>query len=92
MVAPALPHPELLVTFTGILEILGAVGLMLPATARYAALELSVMLIAVFPANVHGAKNNLMIAGRPVIALVPRALIQVVFLAATVAVFLDGRR
>jgi uncharacterized membrane protein len=74
MVPPALPHPELLVTVTGVLEILGAVGLMHPATAPYAALGLSVMLIAVFPANVHGAQKKLTIAGRPVLALVPRAL------------------
>ena len=34
MVPPALPRPDLLVTATGILEILGAIGLMLPAVAQ----------------------------------------------------------
>jgi uncharacterized membrane protein len=90
MVPASLPHPDQLVTATGILEILGSVGLMLPVVARYAAFGLSLLLIAVFPANVHAARNRLTIGGRPVPALVPRTLIQLVFLGATVAVFLGG--
>ena len=39
MVPPAFPRPDLLVAVTGMLEIAGAVGLMLPKTAAYAALE-----------------------------------------------------
>ena len=91
MVPPAFPRPDLLVTITGILEILGAIGLMLPRVAPYAALGLSLMLLAVFPANVHAARNRLTIAGSPVPALLPRALLQLLFLAATVAVFLGGK-
>ena len=34
MVPPALPRPDLFVTFTGVLEILGATGLFVPITAR----------------------------------------------------------
>src|SRR5271165_2553944 len=49
MVPAVFPRPDLLVTVTGILEILGAVGLMLPMVARYAALGLSLLLLAVFP-------------------------------------------
>src|SRR5215813_8296759 len=91
MVPPAFPRPNLLVTITGVLEILGAVGLMLPSVAPYAALGLSLMLLAVFPANVHAARNRLTIGGRQVPALLPRALLQLVFLAATVTIFLAGR-
>jgi uncharacterized membrane protein len=87
MVPPSFPRPDLLVTITGVLEILGAIGLMLPTVAPYAALGLSLMLLAVFPANVRAARNRLTIAGQPVPALLPRALLQVVFLAATAAVF-----
>ena len=90
MVPRVFPRPDLLVTVTGILEILGAVGLMLPTTARYAALGLSLMLIAVFPANVHAARKRLTIAGRQVEALIPRMLLQIAFLTATLAVFLGG--
>jgi uncharacterized membrane protein len=91
MVPPAFPRPDLLVTGTGVLEIVGAVGLMLPTAAPYAALGLCFMLLAVFPANVHAARQHLSIAGRPVEALVPRALLQLVFLAATGTVFVAGR-
>jgi uncharacterized membrane protein len=87
MVPPSFPRSDLLVTITGILEILGAIGLMIPTVAPYAALGLSLMLLAVFPANIHAARNRLTIAGQPVPALLPRALLQVVFLAATAAVF-----
>ena len=91
MVPPFLPRPDLLVTVTGILEILGAVGLMLPAVARYAALGLSLLLIAVFPANVHAARERLAIAGQPVTPLLARSLLQCMFLAATAAVFLGEK-
>lgn len=91
MVPPALPYPELLVGVTGVLEILGALGLMFPATAPYAALGLFLLLLAVFPANIYAARKGLTIAGRPVQALLPRALIQIAFLAATLGVVLGGR-
>jgi uncharacterized membrane protein len=92
MVPPAFPRPDLLVTATGVLEIMGAVGLMLPRTAPYAALGLCLMLLAVFPANVHAARQHLSIAGRSVEALLPRALLQLMFLAASATVFVAGKR
>src|SRR6516225_1617801 len=61
MVPSVFPRPDLLVTFTGVLEILGAVGLMIRLPAPYAALGLSIMLLAVFPANVHAAGERLTI-------------------------------
>ena len=91
MVPTSFPRPDLLITVTGVLEILGAVGLMLTNVAPYAALGLASMLVAVFPANIHAARQRLTIAGRPVEALLPRALLQIVFLAATIAVFVAGR-
>jgi len=90
MVPPVFPRPDLLVTITGVLEVLGAIGLMIPTVAPYAALGLSLMLLAVFPANVHAARNHLTIGSREVPALLPRTLLQVVFLAATATVFLAG--
>jgi uncharacterized membrane protein len=63
MVPPSLRKPELLVTMTGILEFAGAVGLFIPALARPAAWCLIALLVAMFPANVHAARANLMIAG-----------------------------
>jgi uncharacterized membrane protein len=72
MVPSAFPRPDVLVTVTGILEVLGATGLMLPPVAPYAALGLALLLVAVFPANVHAARKSLAIAGRQVESLVPR--------------------
>jgi uncharacterized membrane protein len=80
MVPPALPAPGLLVTITGVLELAGAAGLLLPRTAPWAAGGLSLLLVAMFPANVHAALEG---TGTP---LLPRTLMQVLFLAATLAV------
>src|SRR5262245_56067178 len=91
MVPPAFPHREALVTLAGVLELLGAVGLLLPRVAPLAAAGLSLLLLAIFPANVHAARAGLTIAGRPVTALGPRTLLQILFLAATVAVAVGGR-
>jgi uncharacterized membrane protein len=92
MVPPFFPRPDLLVTVTGVLELLGAVGLMLPTLAPYAALGLALMMLAVFPANVRAARERLTIAGRPVEALLPRILLQIVFLGAAVAIFVARQR
>jgi uncharacterized membrane protein len=91
MVPTSFPRPDLLVTATGVLEVLGAIGLMLPKFASYAGLGLTFMLVAVFPANIRAARNGLTIAGRPVPKLLARTLLQIVFLAATIAVFAAGK-
>lgn len=85
MVPPAFPRPDLLVTATGVLEILGAIGLFIPATARAAGICLALLLIALFPANVRAAREKLIIAGQPVPGLLVRTAIQIVFVAALVS-------
>jgi uncharacterized membrane protein len=47
MTPPALPNPELLVTLTGVCEIVGAIGLLIPSTRKLAAVALIVFLLAV---------------------------------------------
>jgi uncharacterized membrane protein len=91
MVPPSFPAPELIVTLTGIAEILGAVGLLLPRTAPWAATGLALLLVAMFPANVHAARAGLTIGGAPVTPIVLRTALQVVFLAAVLAAGLGGR-
>lgn len=81
MVPPSFRRPELWVTITGILEISGAIGLLIPATVTVAAVGLALMLIAIFPANVHAARQHMTIGGRPVPKLGIRILIQLIFLA-----------
>jgi len=56
IVPPRLPAPALLVTATGVLELLGAVGLLLPATRVAAAICLLLLMLAMFPANVYAAR------------------------------------
>src|SRR5262245_54368494 len=65
MVPPSLPHPGALVTVTGIAELAGAVGLLGPAVSRWAALGLAVLLVAMFPANIHAARGRVTLRGRP---------------------------
>ena len=53
IVPPALPAPRLLVLLSGAAEVAGGLGLLLPATRRWAAWGLLALLVAVFPANVY---------------------------------------
>ncbi|WP_448613243.1 DoxX family protein [Modestobacter sp. URMC 112] len=87
MVPPALPAPGLLVTVTGVLELAGAAGLLWRPTARWSAAGLAGLLVAVFPANVHAALSGAGIDGEPPTPLGARTVLQLVFLAATVAVW-----
>jgi uncharacterized membrane protein len=81
MVPEGLPNPALLVTVTGVLELAGAAGLLHRRTAPLAAAGLTALLIGMFPANVYAALNS--ITTSPEDALIPRTLMQLVFLAAT---------
>ena len=57
IVPPALPSAPLLVAISGVFEILGGLGVLLPQTRRLAGWGLIALLIAVFPANIHMALN-----------------------------------
>jgi uncharacterized membrane protein len=74
---------HLVVTLTGILEIAGAIGLLIPATARLAAIGLTLLLIAMFPANIRAAREGIDIAGRKPAKLAVRTPLQIVFILAT---------
>src|SRR5262245_19595299 len=76
MVPPSLPAPAALVSLTGVLEVVGAIGLLLPSTAMVAAYGLIALLLLMFPANVHAARAGLMIAGRRATALIWRLPLQ----------------
>ena len=56
IVPPRLPAPGLLVTITGVLELIGAVGLLYPPTRVAAAVCLFVLMLVMFPANVYAAR------------------------------------
>ncbi len=55
---PRLPEPELLNVVSGLVEIVLGVFLLEPRTRVYAAWGIIALLIAVFPANLHVAMNN----------------------------------
>lgn len=63
MMPPFLPFPLALVYLSGALEILGGVGLFLPKLQRPAAYGLMALLIAVFPANLYVAIENVPLGG-----------------------------
>jgi uncharacterized membrane protein len=89
IVPPRLPAPGYLVTATGLLELLGAVGLLVPVTRVAAAVCLLALMLAMFPANVYASRMpnppKSMTTQLPL-----RTAIEVVFLAAAVAVALGG--
>ncbi|HLS26240.1 MAG TPA: DoxX family membrane protein [Beutenbergiaceae bacterium] len=92
MVPPFLPAPELLVTLTGVLELAGAVGLLLKRAAVWAAGGLATLMVTMFPANVYAALSGLTMNGEAATPLVPRTLMQLLYIAAAVAVVLAYRR
>jgi uncharacterized membrane protein len=56
IVPPQLPAAGLLVTLTGVLELMGAAGLLYPPTRVAAAACLFVLMLVMFPANIYAAR------------------------------------
>ena len=81
MVPPSVPNPALMVTFTGVCEVLGGVGLLVPRTRPVAAIALILFLVAVLPANIHAARTGVTLGGTAVTPLVPRVVLQAFFIA-----------
>lgn len=81
MVPPVFPHPLAIVYVTGILEMAGAIGLLIPQLRLAAAYCLMALLMAMFSANVHGARTGATLRGKPVTPLWLRLPMQVLFLA-----------
>jgi uncharacterized membrane protein len=83
MVPPPLTGQLWVIYFTGTLEIAGAIGLLVPATRRLAGICLFLLLLALFPANVHAALNAIDFRGEAPTDIWLRSLVQVGFLVAT---------
>lgn len=65
IVPPELPYPIALVYISGVFEILGGIGLLIPFISVIAAWGLIALFIAVFPANINQALHSIPIEGIP---------------------------
>jgi len=81
MVPPAVPFPSAMVYLTGVLEFLGAVGLIIPWTRRAAGYCLALLFVVMLPANIYAATANVTLAGDPVSPLWRRIPEQILYIA-----------
>lgn len=65
LVPAFLPWRRGLVLLSGLAELVGALGLLHPRTRRPAAYGLAALLVAVFPANINHAVNNIHLGDAP---------------------------
>ncbi len=62
IVPPYLPAPLTLVYISGLFEVAGGIGVLIPSLRQAAGWGLIALLIAVFPANIYMAQNHIMIS------------------------------
>ena len=77
------PRPGAMVFFTGVCEIAGAIGILVPDLRRVAGIALIVLFIALLPANVRAARAGLTVRGKPVPPLWLRVPMQLLFIGLT---------
>jgi uncharacterized membrane protein len=58
------PYPHQVVAFTGIAEIAGAIGLLIPRFRRAAGIGLALYALCVWPANINHAVNDIALGGK----------------------------
>lgn len=80
MIPETLPRGLWVVYLTGVLEIAGAIGLLIPRFRRMAAICLVLLLLAMFPANVNAALNGIPLRGRAPTSLWLRVPMQLLFI------------
>lgn len=59
------PFPREVVLLTGICEIAGAIGLLIPKLRRLSGVMLALYAVCVFPANIRHAAEGIQVAGLP---------------------------
>jgi len=80
MIPSYFPRPMLIVYVTGVLELLGAMGLMLLQFRRLAGICLIALLIGMFIANINAAQKSVTLRGKPPTPLWLRAPMQILFI------------
>jgi uncharacterized membrane protein len=81
MVPPFLPFADALVYVTGVLEFLGAAGLVLTATRWAAGYALAALFVTLLPANIYAAVSDVPFAGGAATPLWQRIPEQILYLA-----------
>jgi len=81
MVPTIFPRAMPMVYFTGVLELAGGVGLIIPRFRYPASLCLILLMLILFPANIKAAREKLTLGGKPATQLWLRAPMQIVFIA-----------
>lgn len=81
MMPPSIPWPRAMVYFTGVCELAGAAGLLVPELRRAAAYALIAFFVAVLPANIHAARTGVTLRGKPATNLWLRIPMQILFIA-----------
>ncbi|MEU7766926.1 hypothetical protein AB0B25_17590 [Nocardia sp. NPDC049190] len=80
MVPPFVPLPSLMIYLTGVLELLGAIGMFPARTRRPAGLGLTVLFLAMLPANIYIAVADVSFNDAPATPLWVRIPEQMVYI------------
>ena len=80
MIPAFFPQRLWLVYITGVLELLGALGLMLHQFWRVASVCLIALLVGMFVANVNAARKGITLRGRPATPLWLRTPTEILFI------------
>jgi uncharacterized membrane protein len=80
MIPDPLPDDLWIIYLSGVLEIAGAAGLLIPRTRKVAGICLMLLLMALFPANVYAALNHIPLGGRAPTSLWLRTPMQALYI------------
>ncbi len=80
MMPDPLPDNIWIIYLTGVFEIAGAIGLLVPRTRRLAGIGLVLLLVAMFPANVNAALEGIPLGGEAPTPLWLRTPMQILFI------------
>ena len=80
MIPDPLPKGLWVIYLTGLLEMAGAIGLLIPRVRKVAGICLVLLLVALFPANVYAALNEIPLGGEPPTPLWLRGPMQLLFI------------
>ncbi|MGW4473666.1 DoxX family protein [Nonomuraea sp. NPDC004354] len=80
IVPPFVPFPSLMVYVTGVLELLGALGLVIPSTRWAAGIALALLFVLLLPANIYAAVTGIPFGGKAATPLWQRIPEQVLYI------------